>query len=45
MTDLHGAVEVAFQGTGKVNPCSTEPRCQRLGPSIKGRCLFGEPTY
>ena len=42
-TDL-GVADVAFKGTGKVNPCSTEPRCQP-GPATKGGCLFGEPTY
>jgi hypothetical protein len=45
MTDLHGAVEVAFKGTGKVNPCSTEPRCQQLAPPTKGGCLQGEVAY
>src|SRR3954454_2315153 len=45
LTDLHGVVEVAFKGTGKVNPCSTDVRCQQLGPPSKGGCLLGEVPY
>jgi hypothetical protein len=40
-----GIVEVAFKGTGKLNPCSTDVRCQQLKPPTKGGCLSGEPTY
>jgi hypothetical protein len=43
-TTMYGMVDVAFKGTGKVNPCSTEPRCQQ-GPKTRGTCLFAEPTY
>jgi hypothetical protein len=40
-----GVVDVAFKGTGKLNPCSADPRCQRTAPPSKGGCLTGEPTY
>ena len=40
-----GVADVAFKGTGKLNPCSTDPRCQQVGPPAKGGCLAGEPTY
>src|SRR4051794_335583 len=40
-----GVVDVAFKGTGKMNSCSTEPRCQQVGPPSKGGCLSGEPAY
>jgi hypothetical protein len=40
-----GVVDVAFKGTGKMNPCSADPRCQRTTPPSKGGCLTGEPTY
>jgi hypothetical protein len=45
MTDVNGVADVAFKGTGKVNPCGAEPRCQLAGPAIKGGCVFGEPEY
>jgi hypothetical protein len=40
-----GVVDVSFKGTGKLNPCSTDLRCQQLKPPTKGDCVFGEPPY
>ena len=38
-------VSVDFKGTGKLSPCSTDPRCQALAPPSKGGCTIGVPDY
>ena len=38
-------VSVDLKGTGKLSPCSTDPRCQTLAPPSKGGCVAGEPDY
>jgi hypothetical protein len=45
ITDTGLNVDVSFKGTGKLNPCSTDARCQQLKPPSKGGCLAGEPPY
>src|SRR3954453_9533328 len=37
MTDVNGVADVAFKGTGKVNPCAAEPRCAPGRPGDQGR--------
>lgn len=40
-----GPADVAFKGTGKTHPCSTDPRCVKLAPPTKGGCIATEAPY
>ena len=41
-----GMVDVAFKGTGKVQPCKpSDPACAKAPANTKGGCLVGEPSY
>src|SRR3954454_1043322 len=36
---LAGPADVAFKGTGKMKPCSADPRCPEVAPPAKGGCI------
>ncbi len=45
-TDQFGVVDVAFKGTGVLNPCKAgDPLCVNAPADTKGGCLAGEPQY
>jgi len=40
-----GVADVAFKGTGRMRPCSADPRCVKLAPPAKGGCIQTDAPY
>ena len=46
MTAAHGVVDVAFKGTGVIQPCKvSDAACGHAPANIKGACAEGDPSY